>query len=127
MDDLTKKFDIWLDAKKAEKEAVEARREIEDELIKIYRVQDDLEGTLNLEAPGHKVKIVGRMNRKVDGDKLQEIAAEHGLEDLLSTLFSWKPSIIMSAWKHSDDSITKPLLGGITTTPGRPSFTITKE
>lgn len=120
-------FDVWLDAKKAEKEAVEKRREIEDELLKVFKVPEDLEGTLNQESPGYKIKIVGRMNRKVDGDKLQEIAAEHGLEDQLSTLFNWKPSIIMAAWKHSDDSITKPLLGGITTTPSRPSFTITKE
>ena len=120
-------FDAWQAAKKAEKDAVDERRDIEDRLITMLKVPGDLEGTFDSEAPGYKVKIVGRMNRKIDGDKLQEIAAEHGLSDHLATLFSWKPSMIMSAWKNSDDSITKPLLGGITTTPGRPSFTITKE
>jgi len=58
---------------------------------------------------------------------VQEIAAEAGLTEHLSSLFRWKPEINMSAWKNADEKITTPLLGGITTTPGRASFTITKE
>ncbi len=120
-------FTAWQGAKQAEKYAVADRRDIEDRLITMLKVPGDLEGTFNSDVPGYKVKIVGRMTRKIDGDKIQEIAAEHGLTEHLAHLFSWKPSIIMSAWKNTDESITKTLLGGITTTPGRPSFTITKE
>ena len=64
------------------------------------------------------------MNRKVDVDLLQEIAAEHGLEDHLGSLFRWKPELNVKAWQQADDSITLPLSGAITTKPGRPSFSI---
>jgi hypothetical protein len=61
----------------------------------------------------------------VDSEKLQELAAEAGLTDHLSTLFRWKPEIEMKAWKATDPSITSALADAITVTPGRPSFTIT--
>ena len=69
-------------------------------------------------------EVVGRIDRKVDADKVQELAAEHGLTDHLSTLFRWKPEINMAIWKAADESITKPLAAAITAKPGRPSFTI---
>lgn len=120
-------FQDWIDAKEAEKAAQDARREIEDKLISQLNVLTNMEGTFNHNDPsGYNVKIVGRMNRKVDSDKIQELAAEHGLTDHLASLFRWKPEIIMAAWKAASPDITTPLLGGITTTPGRPSFTITK-
>jgi len=120
-------YQEWLDAKAAEAAAVKRRREIEDELIGLLRVNPALDGTENRELDGYAIKVTGRMNRKVDGDRLQEIAAEHGLTDHLSSLFRWKPELDLRAWKAADESITAPLLGAITTTPGRPSFTITKE
>tara|TARA_R110002020_G_scaffold2041_3_gene9391 strand:+ start:1169 stop:1558 length:390 start_codon:yes stop_codon:yes gene_type:complete len=118
----------WLDAKQAEREAVERRRDAEDKLLSLIGIAENMDGTENVETDsGFKLKIVGRMNRKVDGDRVQEIAAEEGLEEHLPSLFRWKPEINMPAWKKADESITTPLLGGITTTPGRASFTITKE
>ena len=82
------------------------------------------EGTKNIDAEGFKVKITGRMNHKVDSDRLQEIAAEHGLSNHLSSLFRWKPELNLAVWKAADESITKPLSEAITTTPGRPGFNI---
>ena len=120
-------YQEWLDAKKAEKEAVATRRELEDQMIADFKISEGEEGTTTIENDGFKVKVVSRMSRKVDGDKVQEIAAENGLSDYLPTLFRWKPDINMSAWKNTDKSITDVLLDGVTTTPGRPSFTITKE
>ena len=118
----------WLDAKQAEREAVELRRDAENKLLSLIGIAENLDGTETVETDsGYKLKIVGRMNRKVDGDRVQEIAAEAGLTEHLPSLFRWKPEINMSAWKNADESITTPLLSGITTTPGRASFTITKE
>lgn len=117
----------WLAAKEAERDATEIRRAIEDQLIEVLRVPPSLDGTENYEADGFKVKIVGRLNRKIDADKLQELAIENDLYAHLSTLFRWKPEINAKAWNSADERITKPLLDAITTTPGRPSFTITKE
>lgn len=119
-------YDDWIKAKADEAEAIKRRRGIEDLLVKAFEIPENLEGTKNLEAESFKIKIEGRINRKVNADKLQELAAEHGLTEHLSSLFRWKPEINMTLWKAADASITTPLLDAITATPGRPSFTITK-
>jgi len=119
--------EAWVAAKKAEAEAVEWRRRVEDSLLQLLGISGQFEGTENLDIAGHKVKVVGRMNRKIDAERLQEIAAEHGLSQHLSALFRWKPEINSAIWKSTDPSITTPLLGAVTTSPGRPSFSITKE
>lgn len=120
-------YQRWLDAKKAEKEALDLRRAIEDELVMELDIAKTLDGTQNIETDGYKVKVVGRLDRKVNADKLQDLAAEHGLTQHLSSLFRWKPEVNASAWKSADPLITAPLQDAITTTNGRPSFTITKE
>jgi hypothetical protein len=121
---------MWVYAKDTETTATADRRAIEDQIRKIASIRDDVEGTENLALEGFKVKVVSRIDRKVDADKVQELAAEHGLTDHLSTLFRWKPEINMAIWKAADEAITKPLAAAITAKPGRPSFTIettTKE
>jgi len=118
----------WLQAKNAEKEAIERRRSLEDHISNLLGVPDSLDGTETTTTDGgHKIKVTGRMNRKVDSEQIQEIAAEYGIESSLHTLFRWKPEINMKAWKAASASLTKPLLGGIVTTPGRASFTIEKD
>lgn len=122
--DVEQLAEMWLYAKDTETTATADRRAIEDQIRKIASISDDVEGTENLALEGFKVKIVGRIDRKVDADKVQELAAEHGLTDHLSTLFRWKPEINMAIWKATDEAITKPLAAAITAKPGRPSFTI---
>ena len=125
IDDLAKN---WLAAKEAEKVAAENRRKLEDQLISLIGVAESMEGTEKVQTDGgYKIKITGRMTRKVDSERIQDIAAEEGLTDHLSSLFRWKPEVNMSAWKNADKSITGPLLGGITTQPGRASFSIIQE
>ena len=114
----------WLEAKEAERVAIEKRRDLEDAMRKAASIRDDVEGTETLALEGFRVKVVGRIDRKVDADKVQELAAEFGLTDHLSTLFRWKPEINMAIWKSTDEAITKPLAAAITAKPGRPSFTI---
>jgi hypothetical protein len=118
-------YQQWLDAKQMEAHAIQARRAVEDQLVKQFNVPDDLDGTTTEIDGNYKIKIDGRINRKINGDKLQELAIEHGLTEHLSSLFRWKPEIAMTAWKAADKTITTPLLDAITATPGRPSFTIT--
>jgi len=118
----------WLDAKAAEAAAVTHRRDLENKLASLIGISETLEGVETVETDaGFRIKIAGRMNRKVNGERIQEIAEEAGLTAHLSSLFRWKPEINMTAWKGADKSITGPLLGGITTTPGRASFSITKD
>ena len=126
-DDLNELAAMWLAAKDAEREAVEDRRRIEDRIKSLAGVSENMEGTETVEPDQFTIKIVGRIDRKVDGDKLQELAAEHGLTEHLSSLFRWKPEINMAVWKAADEAITKPLAAAITAKPGRPSFTITRK
>jgi hypothetical protein len=120
-------YQRWLDAKKLETAAVKDRRELEDSMVKEFALPKDLEGTVNHEVGGYKIKMEGKINRKVDSDKLQMLAAEAGLSEHLSSLFRWKPEINVKAWDAAADAVTGPLLDAITSTPGRPTFTITKD
>lgn len=117
----------WVKAKAIEVKAVDERRAIEDELIKLYHIDQQKEGTTNFEHEGIKIKIVSKLARKVDSDKLQEIAAELGMTDKLSMLFRWKAEINSAVWKTETDAVRNALSGAITTSAGRPTFTITKE
>jgi hypothetical protein len=119
-------FEAWMAAKEAEREAVEERRTLENELVRQLKI-DDKEGSKTIKEDGFIVKVTNRYNRRIDVDLLQDIAAEHGLSDHLGSLFRWKPDIDSRAWKAADESITNPLAQAITTTPGRPSFNITKK
>ena len=108
---------LWLEAKQAETEWTERRRAIEDEMLAAERT----------EWKGYKVRVTARDNWKIDGDKLQEVAEERGLTAHLGSLFRWKPEVNMALWKAAAPEITHALSEAITITPGRASFSITKE
>lgn len=120
-------YQQWLDAKAEEKKIVADRRAIEDQIIKAFNIPKTLANTQNFEADGFKIKIAGRLDRKVNSVKLQDLAAEYGLTDHLSSLFRWTPEVNVIAFESADPRITAPLLEAITTSNGRPSFTIVKE
>jgi len=120
-------YQRWLDAKKLEATAVAERRELEDQMVAEFSIPKDLDGTLKREVDGYVIKMEGRINKKIDADKLQMLAAESGLSEHLSSLFRWKPEINAKAWGAAADAVTQPLLGAITSTPGRPTFTISKD
>ncbi len=123
-DDLKELARMWLEQKEAEKVAADSRRKIEDRMKSLIGIAENLEGTETAMPDGFIIKAVGRIDRKVDSDMLQDLAAEYGLLDHLSSLFRWKPEINMTAWKAADEAITRPLAGAITSKPGRPSFSI---
>lgn len=124
-DNLNELSSLWLAAKEAEKEATEDRRKIEDRIKSLAGIAESLDGTETIAPEKFIIKIVGRIDRKVDSDKLQELAAEFGLTEHLSSLFRWKPELNMAAWRAADESITTPLAVAITAKPGRASFSIT--
>jgi len=103
----------WIECKATEKAATDHRREIEDELTRRLEIAETL-----------AVKVTGRIDRKVDAEKVQELAAEHDLTDELSRLFRWKPEINMNFWKSYPETTTRLLSPAITAKPGRPSYTI---
>lgn len=126
-DNLESLSEKWLRAKEAEREAVEERRNLEDRMLSLIGIATNAEGTTTAKPGPYTVKVVSRLDRKVDADKVQDLAAEYGLTDHLSSLFRWKPDLNMSAWKAADKSITDKLAGAITIKPGRPSFSIVAD
>jgi hypothetical protein len=123
MTEINEMVTAWLACKEAEAAAVKARRDLEDKFLVALQI-GVLEGTETIKHGSFVIKMVGRVEKKVDAEKLQELAAEAGLSDHLHALFRWKPEINATAWKQADNSITNPLLGAITSTPGRTSFSI---
>lgn len=118
---------LWAIYKEEETKLIKLRREIEDELSSILEINPAHEGTVVLDTDKFEIKVQTRMARKVDTDLLQEIAAEHGLSNHLTDLFRWKADLDMKAWKAASPDITSVLSQAVTTTAGRPSFSITKE
>jgi len=117
----------WEEAKMEEKAATDRRRKIEDQLVECLGIPKQMEGTKNELAGMYEIKVSGRLDRKVNADKLQTLAGEAGLTEHLSSLFRWKPEINEAAWKSAHESITRPLLDAITTTASRPSFAIKRK
>ena len=118
----------WIEAKAAEREAVERRRTIEDHIGSLLGVSESLEGTETTETDGgHRIKLTGRMSRKVDWHTVEDIAAEYGLGDQLDNLFRAKFEVNASGWKAAPDNVRRVFSKSITTTPSRVSFTVEKE
>lgn len=118
----------WLDAKMHERAVTTRRREVEDQLITALRINDKSEGTKRIESSGYNIAVEFKVNRKVDGKKLIEVAAANGIgNDILQQIFRWKPEINMRDWKSADRSIILALSNAVTTSEARPSVTITKE
>ena len=115
-------LELWLRYKAEEEQAVTRRREIEAMLA--ADIPEQWEGSKTTTEGRFKVTVMRRLNRKVDGDLLQDIAREKGLMDHLSTLFRWKPEIDAKEWKLADETVTKELARAIVTTPGKVSFKI---
>lgn len=122
MTELSKLCHQWMELKERERVITDARRDIEDKLVGLVEVKP--EGTATTKSDDLVIKVTTRLNRRIDADLLQDLAAQNGLTDHLGTLFRWKPEISMASWKHADPAITQPLLDAITTTEGRPSFSI---
>jgi len=120
-------FFDWIDAKGREQDAIAERRRIEDQMVKEFGWEFYNEKVHTFDRDNYIIKVTSRIDRKVDSEKLQEIARENGLSDHLSSLFRWKPEVNMSAWKAADGSITSPLLDAITSKMGRPSFNIVRK
>ena len=127
METLEQLIETWTQCKKAEQMSVETRRKVEDRISELLEINPNKEETVNLGVSGYKVKIVSRLSRKVDSDLLQEVAAEHGMEALLSSMFRWKADVDVKSWKSATPEVQNVLSKAITTTAGRPSYSITIE
>lgn len=121
MGDLTKLAEAWQEWKLIEQDAQKKRRDIEDQISDVLKLEPGHEGTEHV-TPW--LKCTSRNIQRVDSDKLEALAAESGLTHHLSQLFRFKVEINQKTWKAAAPEITGPLLGAIETRPGRPSYSI---
>jgi len=117
----------WIALKDAERIAAEQRREIEDEIIAKHNVNLTEEGTETIEDGVFTIKLVRRLNRKVDAEMVQQIAREQGLDDQVERLFRWKADINTKNWKATDENLTGPFVAAITTKPARPTVSVSMK
>ena len=115
----------WSYAKAEEAKAVEQRRQIEDKITAALGIAETAEGVKNVETLNYKIKVTSRLTRKVDADLIQEAAAENGLSHLLPIVCRWKPELDIRAWNALEDEARAKLSSAITTSAGRPSYSIT--
>ena len=125
MSDIDDLAAAWEEAKNAERAAVEKRRMLEDQMKLMLKIEDAEEGTVKHDSKRYTIKAVCRINRKIDSEKLLDIANHANLADHLHVLFRWTPELNISAWKDADDDVKRAFSAAITANPGRPSFTIT--
>ena len=121
-------FERWILAKKEEERARDLRREVEDQLLNHFEIRPDLDGTESFEEGAYKVRIIGRINRKVDTEAVQIIAAEEEIDwPTLKRAFRWKAEINKREFMKLPESVSGALSAAITATPGRASFKIEKQ
>lgn len=124
MTNKTDLFNAWQFYKAEEAKFQDKRREVEDQLVKLLNIDASKDGTKTEQIGDFECKVTTRLNRKIDADLAQEIAAENAIEDQLSIVFRWKPDLNLTAWKAANDDIKSKLIKAITTTASRPSFAI---
>lgn len=117
----------WVQAKEDELLAQTQRRAIEEQLQAAIDLPADFAGAKTIEQGGYRCKAVARIDRKVDADLLQEVAAEAGLTDTLSTAFRWKAEINSKAWASLSADAIGIFNKAITSKQSKPTFSITKE
>lgn len=125
MTDLDALAEQWQKAKAAETEAVESRRLIEDQISAALAIDNASEATTTAKTGAYQIKVSTRLTRKVDADKIQEAASEAGISHLLATVCRWKPELDLRVWKGLSEDNRKALAPAITTTAGRPSYSLT--
>jgi len=117
----------WRVAKQLEQEAVHRRREIEDQIKTFIGFDESREGNVALPFDGGRVIVTARLDRKVDGTLVRQLARAHNLDEYLHELFRWKAELELRAWKKAPEHITQVFAPAITTKPGRATFSLELE
>lgn len=127
-------YQRWIDAYEAKRRAQEVQYAVEELILNDLEFNKDKEGVQNFDDIGYKIKITGKKNRKVDGDKIQRIAnaakdkatKAHLLEQL-SILVRWKPELNLDEYKKADEEVLRIFAPAITETPAKPTFHIERK
>lgn len=119
---LTELIAARIAAKRAEDDAIAARREIDAELALLLSDKDIPEGTVSAKENGFKVSVVYKVDRKVDAAALSK--GWDSLSADAQAAFDWKPSVKVSALRKLEAADAAAAAVFITAKPASPSITI---
>lgn len=122
MSDLKNLTEQWIEAKTLERDAVERRRILEDQMRRCLKIAESEEGVVTHVLDNYKIKATCRVNRKIDPEKFLLLANDGQID--ISTFTRWKCELIMSEWRKQDEAVQHALSEAITTEPGRPTFSV---
>jgi hypothetical protein len=117
----------YMQIKEYEAQAAARKLEIEQELLKLNNISK-LEGSKILKNDGFRIGLLGRANKTVNAEALRALPGEYPevTDEVLGTVFRWKPEIDAKAWKEQSEEITNILSRAITVTPAKITFNISR-
>jgi hypothetical protein len=111
-----------LAAKREEDAAVQARREIDEQIANLLRPADKLEGTVSEKAGEYKISVTYKLSRSVATDELQKSWDKLSAEQ--QGAFKWKADVSVAALRKLDDKAQIAVSKFITAKPASPTITI---
>ena len=110
---------------KAEETEIKARRlRVEEYLAAALQVPDQWEGSRTVDIGQYKVKVMQKLNTRIDKDLTTFARANH-LEGYLGAIFRWKPEIDKKKWDNAPEQVRAAFSEVVIQTPSKASFTIT--
>jgi len=110
----------WRRAKSIEKKMNDLRRAIEDTICANIEIGQRSKFNAGL----YDVGVSISETVKIDGEILQDVAADAGLEGELSRLFRWKPELEKSVWKKAPKEIKDAFAPAVKFQNQRPTFKV---
>lgn len=120
MSDLKTLSHLWIQVKRAENAAIEARRSLDEQIAALINGKD--EGSQSEKIDGLKVTVTRSVTRKVDGEALQRAWA--GLDPRLQHAFRWKPDVNVTAMRQLDAALMSQFASFVTTAPSKPTIKV---
>lgn len=111
-----------LTAKRQEEAAIQARREIDEQIATLLRPTDKLEGSVSQKIEGYKITVQYGINRSVDTEKLS--ADWSKIPASAQAAFRWKADVAVSELKKLDGVDATVAAVYITSKPAAPQIKI---
>ena len=108
-------------AKRAEDAAVQARRDIDEQIATLMR-GDKIEGTVSEKAGEYKISVTYKLSRSVCTEDLQKAWDKLSAEQ--QGAFKWTAGVSVSALRKLDDKAQAAVAKLITSKPASPTITI---
>jgi len=109
-------------AKRAEDEAIKARREVDAQIAELMRDAQKLEGSISQRLDGYKVTVTYKLDRKVDTDALTKSWEKLPLD--VQAAFKWTADLSVSEFRKLEGKAQINASQFFTTKEASPSIKI---